>query len=188
MSDPFRTAESFFMRIRSHLPRGVRLFHWTLALVVVPPLAALWSGSTAVVPRPGIGSGAPSPSARPYLRVVGVVPLRFKIDLPPAPAIQRPPAAQPPATPALPPPPAEPAAPPAAALPPPGPAAAETARKVAEPAAPAPRATEPLLLDENQAKTPDEEILRYFRFPGADGLRLPPPPQEPPSSATYRQQ
>lgn len=135
--------------------------------------------------------------SRPYLAAIDPPGLRFAEALPPPDLSVHPPAGAPPHPPAA----SEPVV--AVALPPSAPNPAPVVSGPPPAARPAPAAATtppPILPDETRAKVRPEDFLPFFQFPGnanqADGVTVavpatltpPAPGNQPPSSATYRQQ
>ena len=143
-------------------------------------------------------------SSRPYLAVIGPPSLRFKEAIVPQPDLGTRPAAGGPPRPAT----EHSEAAPAADRPgsraqsadsrlgtPTAPAAPQSQPKAGSPEDSAP-AGAPILPDDSRPKVRPEDFLPYFQFPGAganpEDVASPPVPmkpgQQPPSTATYRQQ
>ncbi|MBI2517580.1 MAG: hypothetical protein HYV95_11815 [Opitutae bacterium] len=184
------------MNLRAHPPRlaGARWATFRLVLGLLPAVA-----TSAPSMAPEIAGSAAS---RPYLTVAGAAPLRFEEPTPPPPPdhMIRPAAGAPPqptapdtATTSE----SEPTKEAAKSLATGTPAPADTTSP--ETTQPAPKGKTPppaILPDDTRPRVRPEDFLPFFQFPGSaanpnDVTLVPTPPapgQQPPSSATYRQQ
>ena len=188
--------------IHSPSPRGglhriVRLLSLLVIHHALGPVVSDGLARTRLPTNQG-GNHSIEGESRPYLRIAGALPLRFRTESPP-PDLAGKPAAGAPPHPALSTAFVEPISHPAQI----GPASAQASQPIDPPAktSPTPAITTPttisILPDDTRPSTRPEDFLPFFQFPGGNGNmtvavpvtgRQPAAPNpQPPSSATYQQ-